>query len=610
MSRQPANITNIRHLAPDAPRATTVATEPDSAKRSFLLAALTTEARAEFGDLHAQITERLSDVVTQRSAANDRKDRLEVELAGTLESDTDARQTLRDALTAVDSDIEDLTTQRAQLMERASDLLNTYLRRVAGEQLEVLQNLQAEQAAAFGLDARRQAELELEIDQPAESKEEQMALKADLSPIRDEIMRIFQTNPDAATNELISILDDNLNGSELASDAEVSAGYIPEKHHFHYFLRSIGSITVDPGTEGNKLTPTDIGGRIPGSFIENLALNCHMLRDGKALTAQMFLLAYIKVVVAYSGVFQPSTRARCVFIDEYTAHTRRPDGFMDTVTQMAAMKQKPAIMEQEAAIKRNVHRIIGTAVHVFRTRNHHYQDSAAQFVQRTWSAVWNGSPPEWDLPDEDLFRSSIHCFGMMPLVNYCQRAFNANVMPAALVIRRTAARAGTAPVRLVDAAFKCMQAEPFYPMVEAAFATHIRNVNAHVQQLINWGDTAHVNHWFMCGARARAAYNEALAEPLMPLAMAYIRSLGPRSTLKMQVALNKRVSNHAALVEAFGTKFADFRTNVFETSDLEALLYRYREAITGEAAPAAAPAAGARTAVGGAPVAGAAAGAL
>jgi hypothetical protein len=610
MSKTASNITNQRYLAPAAPRAASLAAEPDSSKRAFLRAALTTEANAILNNDYTAITDPLSEVVDQLASARARKDQTEEELAAAGSTNPKLSADLQQALTRVDSDIEDLTKQRAQLATAASAVLTHFLHVVAGEQLAIERGLSAGNAALAGIDETKMAELELEIDQPAESKDEQLQLKADLSPIKEEIMKIFRDNPQAATNELISILDDNLNGSELASDAEVSAGYIPEKHHFHYFLKTIGTFTVDPGEAGTKLTPTDAGGRIPGSFIENLALNCHMLREGKALTVPMFLLAYIKTVIAYSGVFQPSTRSRCVFIDEYTAHTRRPDGFMETVTQMAAIKQKPAVMEQEAAIKRNVHRIIGTAVHVFRTRNHHYQDSAAQFVQRTWSAVWNGSPPEWDISEEDLFRSSIHCFGMVPLVNYCMRAFSANVMPAALVIRKTAARAGTAPVRLVDAAFKCMQAEPFYPMVAAAFATHILNVNNHVQQLIAWGDDAHVNHWFMCGARARATYNEALAEPLMPLAMAYIRSLGPRSTLKMQVALNKRVSNHAALVEAFGTKFADFRTNVFETSDLEALLYRYREAITGEAAPAVASATGTRTAVGGVPVAAAAASGL
>lgn len=401
--------------------------------------------------------------------------------------------------------------------------------------------------------------------------------------IAAEIRAALGANATELTDDLVAILEDNLNGSPLASDAEVAAGYIPSEHYFHYFADTEGSIPAAQGPDGDRVLAAPDGGRLDVSFIRNLALNCHMLRKGRRLTDDMFLTCFIKTLIAYSGVFQPSTEARCVFIDEYQRHEVAPAGFTATAREMAIIKRKGEIAEVEEEIKRNVHRIIGTAVHVFRTRNHHWTDSSQEFVSRTWSAAWNGEAPEWRISEEALFRSSLHCFGMRPLVDYTERANRLNILPVALKIRRSAARAGTAPVRLVAAAFACMKAEPFYPEVRLAFGELIDAVNEHVEALKAAGDTAHVNHWFMCGAQVRAPYHEDLAEPLMPIAVAYIQSLGPQSTLKSQQALRKRIANHVALVNALTEKFTTYRTDVFTRTTLVELLRSYQASSAADA---------------------------
>lgn len=401
----------------------------------------------------------------------------------------------------------------------------------------------------------------------------------------DEIKRTMGEAAANLSDDLIAVLEDNLNGSPLASDAEVAAGYISAEHYFHYFSDTVDTIPRANGSDGTRVWAAGNGETLPVSFLRNLALNCHMIRKGKKLTISQFLTCFIKTLIAYSGNFQPNTNARCVFIDEYMSHDVVPEGFTATVREMAVMKKQDATREAEESIKRNLHRIIGTAVHVFRTRNHHWTDSSQEFVSRTWSAAWNGEPPSWPMSDEELFRSSLHCFGMKPLVDYCVRADRQQLLPVALKIRQTAARAGTAPVRLVAATLACMRAEPFYTEVRAAFADQIVAVNAHVEDLKVAGDKAHVNHWFMCGARARADYREALAEPLMPIAVAYIQSLGPLATLKSQQALKKRVANHASLVDSLKDKFIAYRKEIFDNSNLVQILQAYRSSVLADAAP-------------------------
>lgn len=377
------------------------------------------------------------------------------------------------------------------------------------------------------------------------------------------------------TNELLQIMQENLNGSPLASDGEVAVGYIKAEDHFHYYAADYDAFPRSTGAEGTRILPTMDNGRLHPSFIPTLILNCHYKRAGRTLTAEMFLTCYIKCLIAYCGVFEPNLGRRCVFVDEYTVHERIPDDIAETLRAVQGIKQNERIREQEQSIARNLHRLIGTVVHVMRTRNHHFQESSRDFVRTTWNAAWNGQAADWGISDESMFRLSLHCFGLKPLNDYTARAFAQNVMPVALKIRLTAARAGTAPVRLVHAAFQCMASEPFFEHVRAAFGERIDMVAAHVEELKAWGDAAHVNHWFISGITDRAPYNEALAEPLMPMAVAYIKSLGKLSSLKMQKALDKRVSNHASLVDAFAEKFEDYRDEVFKTTSLVELLAMY-----------------------------------
>lgn len=479
---------------------------------------------------------------------------------------TDERKAvLRQAVEDAQQSVDDILAQVGPLLEQLETVRDD------------IPNILAAHAEA---DARREAEGRRQAE---EAQRAARAARQRGTGIAAEIRAAVGASATELADELVAVLEENLNGSPLASDAEVAAGYIPTEHYFHYFADTAASIPLAEGPDGDRVLAARDGERLDVSFIRNLALNCHMLRKGKRLSDEMFLTCFIKTLIAYSGVFQPDTTARCVFIDEYMVHYEVPAGFTATLREMALIKRKEEIAEVEAAIKRNVHRIIGTAVHVFRTRNHHWTDSSQEFVARTWSAAWNGEPPEWRISEEALFRSSLHCFGMRPLVDYTERANRLDILPVALKIRRTAARAGTAPVRLVAAAFACMRAEPFYPEVRAAFGDQIDAVNTHVEELKAAGDSAHVNHWFMCGVTPRANYREDLAEPLMPIAVAYIQSLGPQATLKSQQALRKRIANHVALVNALTEKFTSYRTDVFGRSTLVELLRNYRAAATADA---------------------------
>lgn len=493
--------------------------------------------------------------------------------------------------------------ERATAATRAQDAARSALRATAERADRALQDARAalDAAAAAALDDRARAEETARARAAAEEEKaveraeaEAQALRRGATTMATQIRDAIGGDSAGVSEDLIAVLEDNLNGSALASDAEVAAGYIDLKDYFHYHADTEAEIPRAEGADGDRIHAAAEGTKLPVSFLQNLALNCHFAKAGRNLTDSVFLMCYIKTLIAYSGTFQPSPQLRCVHIDEYKRHTSWPADFRSTMMQMAKVKAKPQVSRAEMEIRRNIHRIIGTSVHIFRTRNHHWTDSAQDFVQRTWSAAWNGEAPEWDIAPEQLFRLSLHCFGMKPLNDYCERAYRANVMPQALVIRRTAARAGTAPVRLVDAALQCMKAEPFYHEVAASFGEEISAISAHVNDLKTAGDAAHVNQWFMCGAAQRADYREDIAEPLMPIAVAYIQSLGRNASLKAQVALNKRVSNHAALVDVLKDKFIAYRNHIFENTELVELLRRYRAvAVEGPAAADATPAASA-----------------
>jgi len=410
------------------------------------------------------------------------------------------------------------------------------------------------------------------LEEKYESAESQDFMDAQWQAVAKEMSKLGVDN-----EEMVNLMTTNLNGMTIASDGEAAAGYVTYDDKFHIFREHSHDIPLfDPLNQDMAPLPgtEEHGSKFPASFMMNWILNCYMKakKDAKAITGVILVQQYIKLLTMYSGVYAPSKRLRKVYSDEYEYHNVKHVPLNDAIVKVLALKKDAKVEANIKSAGSNILRIIGTVVHMFRTRNHHYQDSAIEFLDRTYNAAWNGTGDMFGMSHLQLFRESIHCAGMYPLVMLIERARTRNLLPAALVIRLSAARAGTAPVRVTAAAFRTMKAEPFYKIVEKYYKPAIDALFDQDDQLAAIGDYSHINHYFFAGSDIRGDYDENVILPVVALAVGYIKSLDRNASLQKQQTLVKRVANYTAIVNAYKEAFEKFRDDKIKTGDLESIL--------------------------------------
>lgn len=376
------------------------------------------------------------------------------------------------------------------------------------------------------------------------------------------------------------------NGSVLVEAGHQEWGYIPETWH----LMLPGNL--DPTSKREKSADDQkriqywqqahigesafIEDHAPENALRGLFPRDHFVRanyNGLILAGatpqHALLITFIRVAVAQFGAIALSTRERSVSVDEYSYFNPPDNDWAKAVVP---------VVEQSRAIvgwaKKFAGVIISHIVFLFCARGHHYLPEFNEIYQKLYRSSFISDPVGFILPTpEVLYRLSVHCFGVAPLLQMCFGMKRNNQMAAAMLIRFSPHPpiAGVAQFTTMRAAFEDMERHALWQRIRQQYNAPIQRLLAFCDKVDNAPFRYHVASRVLTGESRLMPEQEDYEtfRMLAPIALGYIDYLGRRHSLSGQKAITQKYGGIDPSVEMWSRAFDEYGPPSAKDYDVE-----------------------------------------
>lgn len=349
----------------------------------------------------------------------------------------------------------------------------------------------------------------------------------------------------------INLLIADYNGAVFAQAGVVEWGYIPAE----WFLAQPVGLAIF----GNAQLPADVTPNVPLvnfdaaaqlTFIKAQFKRVRPLVDSNDEALWVATLRYHCVM---RGLIC-NVAGRRIREDEYSLEAPHDADWTHVNNNIPGI---PRARDISKWVKRFGNAVLHAIALAFTSRGHHYKNEYKDYYDRLMAVQGVDMKPSFNLPSaEVMYRLSIHCFGVWPLISLAFRDKLDNVMSAPMVIRWTphAPIAGVAHITTTKAAIIEMNKEGWFGAFSTKYAAEIQALNAEVTAIGTNPYDYHVSTAFITAHARRMVSPQGAAAfaKLSQLALGYIDFLGRKHSL----AGEKAITSHSGGMGSLATQFS------------------------------------------------------
>jgi hypothetical protein len=253
------------------------------------------------------------------------------------------------------------------------------------------------------------------------------------------------------------------------------------------------------------------------------------------------------------GLLDMRLQERGVIESEYSVQNHQGADWDHALNNIPAHPQAQAISNY---VKKYGDTIIQIMTYVFCARGHHWQPEYDALYDRLLAANSIQKPNTWQFPtNRELFRQSLHCFGVRIPLEYTLYCKNNNRMGNPMTIRFTphAPIAGAAQALTTFAVLQEMRNEPWIGTFVSKFEPQVAEIEAQVAEIRANPYEYHVASRILTGnpkRQFRPTFNAAFNR-LIQLCLGYLDYLGRKNALSGQQTLTHHSGGPKALADVF-----------------------------------------------------------
>jgi hypothetical protein len=307
--------------------------------------------------------------------------------------------------------------------------------------------------------------------------------------------------------------------------------------------------------------------------------NYQLLASSGVTQSTALIITMMRLALAQQGAIALSLHRRSVAVDEYTYVAHKGDSWKNAANNIPTIERHKEIA---AWTKRFSGVLVSHIVFLFLARGHHYLPEYNEIYQKLYKACFISDPVGFALPiPEQLYRLSVHCFGVLPLLEFMMQQKLAGRMAAAMNIRYTphAPIAGVAQFTTLAAAFQDMRRHALWTKVETYFAEPLALLRE-VCSLIHASPYKfHVaSKVLAAGPRVipDAKYYEAF-QKLAACALGYIDYLGKKHSLAGQKAITQKYGGMDPAADMWSRAFDEYGLPSARDLDVDEFFATLRE---------------------------------
>lgn len=286
--------------------------------------------------------------------------------------------------------------------------------------------------------------------------------------------------------------------------------------------------------------------------------NYSLLITAGCSTQHALLITFMRVAMAQLGAIALDIRERHVSVDEYS-YVTPPEKNWEKVTLPLIERHREIV----GWVKKFAGVIVSHIVFLFVARGHHYLPEFNEIYQKLYKSSFISDPVGFVLPvPEMLYRLSMHCFGVAPLLDAVYYMKNKNQMAAAMMIRYSPHPpiAGVAQFTTMMAAFDDMRRHslfgkildhvqgPLADLTELCRAIHAAPFRYHVASMVLTGQARIIPD--------KKYYD--MFTMLAPIALGYIDYLGRKHSLAGQKAITQKYGGSDPAVDMWSRAFDEY----------------------------------------------------
>lgn len=239
-----------------------------------------------------------------------------------------------------------------------------------------------------------------------------------------------------------------------------------------------------------------------------------------------------------------------------------------------AIPALPRAAEIAKWVKRFGNAVLHSIALAFSSRGHHYKADYKEYYERLMAVQGVDMKPSFTLPSyEVMFRLSIHCLGVWPLISLAQTDKAANIMSAPMAIRWQphAPVAGCAHITTLKACLSEMNKESWYGAFQTKFQAQITEIDNAVTAIGNAPYEHHVATSFITAqprqyvqAPAKNAFDK-----LSQFALGYIDFLGKKHSLAGERAVTSHSGGMGSVANQFSKACQKYSAGDFNAATMK-----------------------------------------
>jgi len=273
-----------------------------------------------------------------------------------------------------------------------------------------------------------------------------------------------------------------------------------------------------------------------------LISNYEKLTEGNVREQTAVFSTLLRYEMVKHGFIATNLENRSVYVDEYN--------YIGNFNSKD--KKFPATREMVKFIADYWENIVSVVAHVFRVRGHHWKPEYADLYDRTWRCTTITVPERVTMPTwEEISRTALHCFGVKALHLVRENAFANGRLSNGLKLRRSAACAGSAPVRTAKAVVDVMSRAKWFPAFATKFQEDLTALFQHAEQLALAGTAAHINAKLYSWESIKVPADLTQVTKLAPYFMGFLSTLDQKEDITKQASLTKKASGGALIARDF-----------------------------------------------------------
>lgn len=357
----------------------------------------------------------------------------------------------------------------------------------------------------------------------------------------------------------------DFNGTSLAIAGAGEWGFIPDEYRLGI-------------PQGMVVPNPHVLGVTPFATLDDsknfLKANYALLVAGGIVPTVAYQISIFRLLVATEGMLTSSLADRSVVEDEYVIVANQGANWADALNAIPAFAGQTNINKH---YKRYGMTYIHMMCYVFLSRGHHYKQEYNDLYDRLKTACFIPNNPGFQiLTNEQMFRLSIHGFGISPLVELSMHHAANSDMAAAMLIRYSPATpiSGVAHITTLAATVSHMAKEPWFGAFATKFAAPIQAIADEVELILATPLVYHVSAKFL-GQVARtlpSAESQGAFNTLCQFALGYIDHLGRRHSLAGQQAITKKSGGITGLGDGFSKACDKFGKPGVDVNSMTAFL--------------------------------------